>query len=148
MLSGHHCRSLSSVTCDAAAASSPAHAMKIIRLRTLSFFAFLIGLVLSGRADQPEPTRVFVCAHSFMIFTSKLPPHREGRGFFLRLGGAADDRRLVHDPALESPGGKERRQIRIARGELNTLLEQIAWDAVSAYPMSGVKPDAAKVQQQ
>jgi hypothetical protein len=46
--------------------------MKIIRLRTLLFFAFLI--VLSGRAEQPEPTRVFVCVHSFMIFTSKLLP--------------------------------------------------------------------------
>jgi len=88
MLSGHHCRSLSSVTCDAAAASSPAHAMKIIRLRTLSFFAFRIGLVLSGRADQPEPTRVFVCAHSFMIFTSKLlPPIAKAAGFSYASAG-------------------------------------------------------------
>ena len=31
--------------------------------------------------------------------------------------------------------------------ELNALLEQLAWDAVSAYPLSGVKPVAEGVKQ-
>ena len=48
--------------------------MKILRLRTLALFTVLLSLVFSGRADQPAPTRVFVCAHSFMIFTAKLLP--------------------------------------------------------------------------
>ena len=48
--------------------------MKILRLRTLAFAAVLLSLVFSGRAEQPAPTRVFVCAHSFMIFTAKLLP--------------------------------------------------------------------------
>ena len=48
--------------------------MKILRLRTLAISAVLLSLVFSGRAEQPAPTRVFVCAHSFMIFTAKLLP--------------------------------------------------------------------------
>jgi hypothetical protein len=28
--------------------------------------------------------------------------------------------------------------------ELNTLLQQLAWDAVTHYPMSGVKAEAGK----
>jgi hypothetical protein len=31
--------------------------------------------------------------------------------------------------------------------ELNLLLQQIAWDTVSNYPMSGVKGDVAKAAQ-
>ncbi|MEO6785797.1 MAG: hypothetical protein ABI318_06655 [Chthoniobacteraceae bacterium] len=56
--------------------------MKTIRLRTLALFAALLSLVLSARAEQPAPTRVFVCAHSFMIFTAKLlPPVAKAAGF-------------------------------------------------------------------
>ena len=55
--------------------------MKILRLRTLAF-AVLLSLVFSGKAEQPAPTRVFVCAHSFMIFTAKLlPPMAQAAGF-------------------------------------------------------------------
>lgn len=48
--------------------------MKILRLRSLAIFAVLFSLVFAGKAEQPAPLRVFVCAHSFMIFTSKLLP--------------------------------------------------------------------------
>jgi hypothetical protein len=48
--------------------------MKILRLRTPAIFAVLLSLVFAGKAEQPAPTRVFVCAHSFMIFTSRLLP--------------------------------------------------------------------------
>ena len=48
--------------------------MKTPRFRTFTLVAAFLSLVLSGRAEQPAPTRVFVCAHSFMIFTAKLLP--------------------------------------------------------------------------
>lgn len=48
--------------------------MKILPIRTLTFVAVLLNLVFSAKAEQPVPTRVFVCAHSFMIFTAKLLP--------------------------------------------------------------------------
>ena len=48
--------------------------MKSPRLHVLALFTALLSLVLSGKAEQPAPTRVFVCAHSFMIFTAKLLP--------------------------------------------------------------------------
>ena len=48
--------------------------MKNLRLRTLAIFAVLLSLVFSGKAEQPAPVRVFMCAHSFMIFTAKLLP--------------------------------------------------------------------------
>jgi hypothetical protein len=48
--------------------------MRILRLRTPAVFAVLFSLVFAGKAEQPAPVRVFVCAHSFMIFTSRLLP--------------------------------------------------------------------------
>ena len=48
--------------------------MKKFRLRTLAIFTLMLGLLPGARAEQPAPTRVFVCAHSFMIFTAKLLP--------------------------------------------------------------------------
>jgi len=60
-----------------------ASAMKILRLRALAIFAILLSLLLGAKAEQPvRPTRVFVCAHSFMIFTAKLlPPIAQAAGF-------------------------------------------------------------------
>ena len=56
--------------------------MKNFRIRTLAIFAVLLSLVFSGKAEQPAPTRVFVCAHSFMIFTAKLlPPLAQAAAF-------------------------------------------------------------------
>jgi hypothetical protein len=56
--------------------------MKNLRLRTLAIFTVILGFVLGARAEQPVPTRVFVCAHSFMIFTAKLlPPLAQAAGF-------------------------------------------------------------------
>ena len=56
--------------------------MRILRLRTHALFCAFLSLVLSGKAEQPAPTRVFVCAHSFMIFTAKLlPPLAEAAHF-------------------------------------------------------------------
>ena len=56
--------------------------MKSLRLRTLAIFSILLSLLVAGKADQPAPTRVFVCAHSFMIFTAKLlPPIAEAAHF-------------------------------------------------------------------
>jgi hypothetical protein len=56
--------------------------MNTLRLRTLAIFTLLFGLLTAGRAEQTAPTRVFVCAHSFMIFTSKLlPPVAQAAGF-------------------------------------------------------------------
>ncbi len=49
--------------------------MKNLRLRTFTVFAVLFTFVVAGKAEQPAPVRVFVCAHSFMIFTSKLLPN-------------------------------------------------------------------------
>ena len=55
--------------------------MKKLRLQTLAIFSALLGLVLTGRAEQAAPVRVFVCAHSFMIFTAKmLPPMAQAAG--------------------------------------------------------------------
>ena len=48
--------------------------MKKLRLQTLAIFSVLLGLVFTGRAEQAAPVRVFVCAHSFMIFTAKMLP--------------------------------------------------------------------------
>jgi hypothetical protein len=56
--------------------------MKNPRLRALAVFTVLLGFVFAGKAEQPAPTRVFVCAHSFMIFTAKfLPPVAQSAGF-------------------------------------------------------------------
>ena len=56
--------------------------MKSFILRTLTVFAILLSLVVTGKAEQPAPTRVFVCAHSFMIFTAgMLPPMAQAAGF-------------------------------------------------------------------
>lgn len=56
--------------------------MKSPRLRTPAIFAVLLSLVFFGKAGQPAPTRVFVCAHSFMIFTAKiLPSMSQAAGF-------------------------------------------------------------------
>ena len=55
--------------------------MKKLRLQTLAIFSALLGLVFIGRAEQAAPVRVFVCAHSFMIFTAKmLPPMAQAAG--------------------------------------------------------------------
>src|SRR5438445_9199423 len=55
--------------------------MKILRLRILALLT-LVGFVFAAKAEQPAPTRVFVCAHSFMIFTSKLlPPVAQAANF-------------------------------------------------------------------
>ena len=48
--------------------------MKNFRLRATASFTVLLSLLVVGHAEQPAPTRVFVCAHSFMIFTAKLLP--------------------------------------------------------------------------
>ena len=48
--------------------------MKSLRRRAFALYAVLISLAVFGKAEQPAPTRVFVCAHSFMIFTAKLLP--------------------------------------------------------------------------
>ena len=62
--------------------------MKILRLRTLALSAVLLSLVFSGKAEQPAPVRVFVCAHSFMIFTAKLlPPMAQVAGFSYASAG-------------------------------------------------------------
>ena len=62
--------------------------MKILRLRTLALSAVLISLVFTGKAEQPAPVRVFVCAHSFMIFTAKLlPPMAQAAGFSYASAG-------------------------------------------------------------
>ena len=45
-----------------------------LRRRAFALYAVLISLAVFGRTEQPAPTRVFVCAHSFMIFTAKLLP--------------------------------------------------------------------------
>jgi len=55
--------------------------MKNLRARSLAVFTVLLALVFSGRAEQAAPVRVFVCAHSFMIFTAKmLPPMAQSAG--------------------------------------------------------------------
>ncbi len=96
--------------------------MKIIRLRTLSFFAFLIGLVLSGKAEQPEPTRVFVCAHSFMIFTSKLlPPLAQAAGFSYAAAGQqmiGGSRVIQH---WDLPDGKNVAKAALREGKVDVL---------------------------
>ena len=62
--------------------------MNILRLRTLALAAVLLSLVFSGRSEQPAPTRVFVCAHSFMIFTARLlPPMAQVAGFSYASAG-------------------------------------------------------------
>ena len=62
--------------------------MKSIRLRAIAVLAVLLGLPAGGKAEQPAPTRVFVCAHSFMIFTAKLlPPLAEAAGFKYAAAG-------------------------------------------------------------
>ena len=48
--------------------------MKTLRLRAIAIFIAVLCLFAPLRAEQPVPTRVFVCAHSFMIFTAKLLP--------------------------------------------------------------------------
>jgi hypothetical protein len=48
--------------------------MRNLRLRFLAIFTVLLSLVFAAGAEQPTPVRVFVCAHSFMIFTAKLLP--------------------------------------------------------------------------
>ncbi len=56
--------------------------MRTLRLRAIAAFTVLLALLCGGKAEQPAPTRVFVCAHSFMIFTAKLlPPLAEAAGF-------------------------------------------------------------------
>jgi hypothetical protein len=51
-------------------------------------FAVLLSLVFTGKAEQPAPTRVFVCAHSFMIFTAKLLPSvAQAAGFLYMPAG-------------------------------------------------------------
>ena len=55
--------------------------MKLLRIRALAFCAAIVSLVAPVCAEPPMPTRVFVCAHSFMIFTSKLlPPLAQAAG--------------------------------------------------------------------
>ena len=55
--------------------------MKILRFRSLAIFSVLLGLLAPGKAEPVGPVRVFVCAHSFMIFTAKLlPPMAEAAG--------------------------------------------------------------------
>lgn len=62
--------------------------MKTLRARTLALFAVLFSLFTAVRAEQLAPTRVFVCAHSFMIFTSKLlPPLAQAAGFSYSAAG-------------------------------------------------------------
>lgn len=62
--------------------------MKNLRLRALAIFTAVLSLVLSGKAEQPAPTRVFVCAHSFMIFTAKLlPPLAQAANFAYASAG-------------------------------------------------------------
>ena len=48
--------------------------MKILRRRVFTILALILSLAVFGKAEQAVPTRVFVCAHSFMIFTAKLLP--------------------------------------------------------------------------
>ena len=56
--------------------------MKILRIPAFATAAVLLSLVFCGKAEQPAPTRVFVCAHSFMIFTAKfLPAVAQAAGF-------------------------------------------------------------------
>jgi len=57
--------------------------MKLHRL--LAIFTLLFGLSVGGNAEQVPATRVFVCGHSFMIFTAKLLPD-EGIDNFTKLG--------------------------------------------------------------
>ncbi len=62
--------------------------MKHPRFRTFALVAAFLSLVLSGRAEQAVPTRVFVCAHSFMIFTAKLlPPLAQAANFAYASAG-------------------------------------------------------------
>lgn len=62
--------------------------MKILRLRALTHFVVLLSFVPAGKAEQPAPTRVFVCAHSFMIFTARmLPPMAQAAGFSYAAAG-------------------------------------------------------------
>ena len=73
---------MNSVTCRLRRARSAALSMKNLRLRTLPIFILLFALLTAGRAEQPAPTREFVCAHSFMIFTSRsLPTVAQAAGF-------------------------------------------------------------------
>ena len=48
--------------------------MKNLRLRTVAILVAFVSFAVCGHAEQAAPTRVFVCAHSFMIFTAKLLP--------------------------------------------------------------------------
>lgn len=62
--------------------------MKILRHRALVLFAVFLSLAVFGNAEQPVPTRVFVCAHSFMIFTAKLlPPLAKAANFAYASAG-------------------------------------------------------------
>ena len=62
--------------------------MKNPRFRTFALVTAFFSLVLSGRAEQAVPTRVFVCAHSFMIFTAKLlPPLAQAANFAYASAG-------------------------------------------------------------
>jgi hypothetical protein len=56
--------------------------MKILLRKMLPVLVAVFAPALPGKAGQPAPTRVFVCAHSFMIFTAKmLPPLAQAAGF-------------------------------------------------------------------
>ncbi len=62
--------------------------MKILRRRALTIFSVLLSLAVLGKAEPLAPTRVFVCAHSFMIFTAKLlPPLAQAAGFAYASAG-------------------------------------------------------------
>lgn len=77
-----------SVTCNLWPATNVTLPMKMFRLRVLSVFAAALCLAATMRAEQPAPTRVFVCAHSFMIFTAKLLPQlAQAAGFSYASAG-------------------------------------------------------------
>ncbi len=55
--------------------------MKSSRLPALLFLLAFAGHLFAADADAPPAQRVFVCAHSFMIFTAKmLPPMAQAAG--------------------------------------------------------------------
>ena len=96
--------------------------MKNLLSRPLAIFSILLCLAFAGRAEQAGPVRVFVCAHSFMIFTAKLlPPMAQAAGVLYEPAGQqmiGGSRVLQH---WELPEGRNVAKAALREGKVDVL---------------------------